>query len=201
MFLFGFQLIASKQARTEAEEASEGGKKSVCEFLQVSSKFKSFGNYLKHVIIFGCLYEVNILVLKSRLKSTWRLFNVAYFTYSRDQIQFSPSPPSAIIRLFLLLCLLWRVGEEGSTEQKRREGCLLLSQSFFFFFFAPCIPLSNPLFILEVLILQQGERRGGESREGWRSRSSWASTRLAGYQRGRSCFISSVERKVNRNVQ
>lgn len=70
MFLFGFQLTASKQVRTEAEEASEGEKKSVCEFLQVSSKFKSFGNYLKHVIIFGCLREVNILVLKSRLKST-----------------------------------------------------------------------------------------------------------------------------------
>lgn len=48
--------------RTEAEEASEGKKKSVCEFLRVSSKFKSFGNYLKHVIILGCLYEVNILV-------------------------------------------------------------------------------------------------------------------------------------------
>lgn len=113
----------------------------------MSSKFKSFGNYLKHVIIFGCLYEVNILVLKSRLKSTWRLFNVAYFTYSRDQIQFSPSPPSAIIRLFLLLCLLWRVGEEGSTEQKRREGCLLLSQSFFFFFFlCPVHTIIKPSF-------------------------------------------------------
>lgn len=56
--------------RTEAEEASEGEKKSVCEFLQVSSKFKSLGNYLKHVIIFSCLYEVNVLVFKSRLKST-----------------------------------------------------------------------------------------------------------------------------------
>lgn len=64
--------------------------------------FESSGNYLKHVIIFGCLYEVNPPVLKSRLKSTWRLLSVAYFTYSRDQIQFSPSPPLAIIRLFLL---------------------------------------------------------------------------------------------------
>lgn len=54
--------------------------------------FESSGNYLKHVIIFGCLYEVNPPVLKSRLKSTWRLFNVAYFTYSRDQIQFLPHP-------------------------------------------------------------------------------------------------------------
>lgn len=189
MFLFGFQLTAAKQGACSenwSRRGLRGKKKSVCEFLQVSSKFKSLGNYLKHVIIFSCLYEVNVLVFKSRLKSTWRLFNVAYFTYSRDQIQFSPSPPSAIIRLFLLLCLLWRVGEEGSTEQKRREGCLLLSRSFFF---DPCIPLSNPLFILEVLILRRGERRGGESRGGRRSRPSWASTRLAGYQRGRSCFI------------
>lgn len=175
--------------RSEAEEASEGEKKSVCEFLQVSSKVKSFGNYLKHVIIFGCLYEVNILVLKSRLKSTWRLFNVAYFTYSRDQIQFSPSPPSAIIRLFLLLCLLWRVGEEGSTEKKRREGCLFLSQSFFFFFL-PCAYHYQTLFSFwKCQYCSKGRGGGGESREGWRSRSSWASTRLAGYQRGRSCFI------------
>ena len=48
-----------------------------------------------------------------------------------------------------------------------REGVsFALSLSFsLFFFFAPRIPLSAPLFILEALILQRGEERGGE---GWR---------------------------------
>lgn len=94
--------------------------------------FESSGNYLKHVIIFGCLYEVNPAVLKSRLKSTWRLFSVAYLLKRPNPVlSLTPYSNYKVISSFFVYCE--ELGRKGSAEQNGREEGLLLSHSPFFF--------------------------------------------------------------------
>lgn len=52
--------------RAEVEEATERKRNQSVNFCKCHlNGLESFGNYLKHVIIFGCLCEVNPMILKA----------------------------------------------------------------------------------------------------------------------------------------
>lgn len=134
----------------------------------MSSKFKSFGNYLKHVIILGCLGEVNTTGFKKPIEEYLKAIQSSIlYLLQRPNPVFSLTPFSnyKVISSSLSIVKSWG-GREHRAEE---EGGVSFAFSVFFlsfFFRPPAYHYQTPLFILEVLILQRGERRGGGSREG-----------------------------------
>lgn len=172
----------------------------------MSSKFKSFGNYLKHVIILGCLGEVNTTGFKKPIEEYLKAIQSSIlYLLQRPNPVFSLTPFSnyKVISSSLSIVKSWG----GREHQAEEEGGVSFAFSVFFlsFFSPPCIPLSNPSFHFGSANIaawgEEGRRKQGRMKKSVQSgkhSSGWLSERqillylVSGKQSKQECTMAGL---------